>query len=251
MTFPTPRSALRLCVALGAVALLTVAFSAAGQQVPGDADVPGSIDWQRPIEPIEDAARTGNVQAVWSLADVEADRAAAEQLAALLEQARRLADAVESQNIALIELSGSVQNVSRALHQNRVTIQEGFRGQVLAVTELSGAAQNVSRANQRLRQSLENGLGSLRRSVDRLASAQAPPELPGRATIDPNTADAATLTRLPGIGPVTAARIVAYRDEHGPFADAGALLAVPGVGPATLEAVRPFLTFEVEPAEPR
>jgi len=43
---------------------------------------------------------------------------------------------------------------------------------------------------------------------------------------------------------------VAYRDEHGPFADAGALLAVPGVGPATLEAVRPFLTFEVEPAEP-
>ena len=56
--------------------------------------------------------------------------------------------------------------------------------------------------------------------------------------IDINAADAAELTALPGVGPATAAAIVAYRDEHGPFASLEELLAVPGVGSGTLEAIR-------------
>ena len=56
--------------------------------------------------------------------------------------------------------------------------------------------------------------------------------------IDINAADAAELTALPGVGPATAAAIVAYRDEHGPFASLEELLAVPGFGTGTLDAIR-------------
>ncbi len=58
-----------------------------------------------------------------------------------------------------------------------------------------------------------------------------------------NTADAAALDGLPGIGPATAARIVAFRAQHGPFARIGDLVDVPGIGPAKLEAMRPQLAL--------
>jgi competence protein ComEA len=62
----------------------------------------------------------------------------------------------------------------------------------------------------------------------------------GRVNI--NTADALALERLPGVGPVLAARITAYRDSHGPFASVDALDDVSGVGPAVLEKVRAAAT---------
>ena len=55
--------------------------------------------------------------------------------------------------------------------------------------------------------------------------------------IDINHADAAALTALPGVGSVTAAAIVAYREEHGPFASLEELLLVPGFGEAALNAI--------------
>jgi competence protein ComEA len=57
-----------------------------------------------------------------------------------------------------------------------------------------------------------------------------------------NTADAAALDTLPGIGPVLAERIVAYRTQHGPFPDVPALTDVPGIGPAILESVAELVT---------
>ncbi len=60
--------------------------------------------------------------------------------------------------------------------------------------------------------------------------------------VNVNTADADELETLPGIGPVTAGKIIAYREEHGPFRTVDALLLVPGIGPATLENIRGFIT---------
>ena len=42
------------------------------------------------------------------------------------------------------------------------------------------------------------------------------------------------LDTLPGIGPVTAEKIVAFRQEHGPFTSVEGLDAIPGIGPARL-----------------
>jgi competence ComEA-like helix-hairpin-helix protein len=56
--------------------------------------------------------------------------------------------------------------------------------------------------------------------------------------VDLNRADAAALETLPGVGPVLAARIVAYRDSAGPFRSPDELLEVSGVGPATLARFR-------------
>jgi competence protein ComEA len=57
-----------------------------------------------------------------------------------------------------------------------------------------------------------------------------------------NTATADELTSLSGVGPVLAQRIVAYREEHGPFATPEDVLAVSGIGPATLAGFRDRVT---------
>lgn len=56
--------------------------------------------------------------------------------------------------------------------------------------------------------------------------------------IDLNRATAAELEGLPGVGPVLAERIVAYRDVHGAFATVEDLLGVGGIGEAKLAAMR-------------
>jgi competence protein ComEA len=53
-----------------------------------------------------------------------------------------------------------------------------------------------------------------------------------------NTATLEDLDGLPGVGPVTAQRILDYRDEHGAFRSVDELDAVPGIGPARLEQLR-------------
>jgi len=59
--------------------------------------------------------------------------------------------------------------------------------------------------------------------------------------VDLNTATAAQLDTLPGVGPATAAAILTYRTRHGRFKSVTELLEVPGIGPAKLEAIRPLV----------
>jgi competence protein ComEA len=53
-----------------------------------------------------------------------------------------------------------------------------------------------------------------------------------------SSATAAELDALPGIGPVTAQKIVDYRAEHGGFRSVDDLDAIPGIGPARVEQLR-------------
>lgn len=53
-----------------------------------------------------------------------------------------------------------------------------------------------------------------------------------------NTATAEQLDSLPGIGPVTAEKILDWRQSHGAFTSVDDLDAVPGIGPARLEQLR-------------
>ena len=59
--------------------------------------------------------------------------------------------------------------------------------------------------------------------------------------VDVNTASAALLTYVSGIGPKLAERVVAYRDENGPFPNRTAFRSVPGLGPKAFEQSAGFL----------
>ncbi|MGB7982904.1 MAG: ComEA family DNA-binding protein, partial [Candidatus Nanopelagicales bacterium] len=64
---------------------------------------------------------------------------------------------------------------------------------------------------------------------------------PAGAPLDLNTATAEHLDALPGVGPVTAAKILAWRTEHGRFTVVDELAEVPGIGPKTLAELRPLV----------
>jgi uncharacterized protein len=62
-----------------------------------------------------------------------------------------------------------------------------------------------------------------------------------RVGVDVNTASAALLQHVAGIGPKLAQSIVAYRDENGPFIERKDLKKVPGLGPKAFEQAAGFL----------
>ena len=57
--------------------------------------------------------------------------------------------------------------------------------------------------------------------------------------VDLNSADAATLDTLPGVGPVLAQRILDWRTEHGRFASVDELGEVSGIGDKLLAQIGP------------
>jgi len=63
------------------------------------------------------------------------------------------------------------------------------------------------------------------------AAAEAGPISLGSATVE-------QLDTIDGIGPVTAEKIVEYRDQHGGLASVDQLDEVSGIGPATMESLR-------------
>jgi competence protein ComEA len=61
------------------------------------------------------------------------------------------------------------------------------------------------------------------------------------APINLNTATVEQLDTLPGVGPVRAAAIVAWRNTHGKFTTVDQLGEVDGIGPGRLEKLRPLV----------
>jgi competence protein ComEA len=57
-----------------------------------------------------------------------------------------------------------------------------------------------------------------------------------------NTADSSTLQTVPGIGPVTAQRILDYRNQHGSFTSLDELMMISGIGEKRLADIKPYLT---------
>ncbi|QOJ14316.1 MAG: helix-hairpin-helix domain-containing protein [Planctomycetia bacterium] len=87
------------------------------------------------------------------------------------------------------------------------------------------------------------------------AFRSAPPTPPRGAAalrIDPNTASAAELQLLPGIGPARASAILSYRESVAApaFVSSADLDAVRGIGPGTLREISDFVAVPEAKSEP-
>ena len=73
------------------------------------------------------------------------------------------------------------------------------------------------------------------------SGADASPTGEAALSVNLNTASAQELTALPGIGETLAGRIVAHREENGPFVRIDQIMAVSGIGPGTYEKLRRYV----------
>ena len=118
-----------------------------------------------------------------------------------------------------------------------------------AVTAAGGALPTAQLAALNMAAPASDGMQIVVHTLEEAAQLQHDPG-PGTAGSDPaarnvvpgpvniNTATAADLDALPGIGPVLAERIIAWRTDHGPFPSVDALDAVSGIGTKLLANIR-------------
>jgi len=121
-----------------------------------------------------------------------------------------------------------------------------------AVQAAGGLAGNAAQAGINLARPVTDGEQVVVPTLDEFASG-APPAAAGAgatggasgagssagALVNINTADATALDTLPGVGPSTAAKIVAEREANGPFKSPDDLGRVAGIGPKKLEELKP------------
>jgi len=119
--------------------------------------------------------------------------------------------------------------------------ENGPFGSVEDLTRVPGIG---SGSIERLRPFLRvagGGRGGVRPPATTRAAAPRDASPPG-TPVNLNRATASELRQLPGIGPVTAERIVAYREQHGPFLTPEDLMEVSGIGSRTLARLAPLVT---------
>lgn len=82
------------------------------------------------------------------------------------------------------------------------------------------------------------------------AGSQAAPAAPA-PLVNLNTATAADLEKLPGVGPATAARIIEYRQKNGSLKKVEELMNVQGIGEKTFLKLKPLVTVAPPKVTPR
>ena len=107
-----------------------------------------------------------------------------------------------------------------------------------AVEQAGGLRRNGEVGGTNLARQLTDGERIEVGAPDRAPDVDQPGSAPDPPQVDLNTATADQLDALPGVGPVTAAKILAWRSEHGRFTVVDELAEVAGIGPKTLAELR-------------
>jgi competence protein ComEA len=105
-----------------------------------------------------------------------------------------------------------------------------------AIAAAGGSTRTADLSRVNLAASLRDGEQIMIPSVADSAGPGGATEADGRVRI--NNASVTELEQLPGVGPVLAGRIAAYREDNGPFAVVEDLLDVPGIGEGKLATLR-------------
>lgn len=141
-------------------------------------------------------------------------------------------------------------------HPGVVELPPGARV-VDAITATGGLRDDAAPAELNLAQVLVDGqqiligtsrhpAGEVRTGSGGTRTASAGPSAAAGSTaasepMDLNAATAIQLEELPGVGPVTAASIVAWRDQHGRFSRIEELQEIDGIGPKTYARLAPHV----------
>jgi competence protein ComEA len=110
-----------------------------------------------------------------------------------------------------------------------------------AVALAGGLSSNADPASLNLARIVQDGEQIIVGAVGDARSRRSTSSSSDKVNI--NTATAEDFDSLPRIGATLAERIIAYRDEHGPFAGVESLLEVPGIGDLTLAGMRDKITL--------
>jgi competence protein ComEA len=127
--------------------------------------------------------------------------------------------------------------VGRVRHPGIVTLPAGSRVHE-AIAAAGGVQRGVDTSGLNLARKLTDGEQVLIGTAPVASAASGAAGGPADGVLDLNTATEQQLEDLPGIGPVTAAAIVGWRTENGPFHSVEDLLDVTGIGEKTLEQLR-------------
>lgn len=114
-----------------------------------------------------------------------------------------------------------------------------------AVARAGGATRKADLAGLNLAAPLVDGtqvLVPVRPGVAPAASGATRHGASPAARVSLSSATLEELDALPGVGPITAQKILDHRSEHGPFASVDDLDAVPGIGPTRIEQLRDLVT---------
>lgn len=142
----------------------------------------------------------------------------------VLPEGSRITDAVHAAGGFSEDAARDALNLAELLTDGeKVRIPSEEEWQAAEAQASAGAAENVSGIP-------ENTSGtSAARSIGR---------------IDLNSASQKELMTLPGIGESKAARIIAWREQNGPFRSTGDLMRIPGIKQATYNELKDLITAE-------
>jgi competence protein ComEA len=111
-----------------------------------------------------------------------------------------------------------------------------------AVARAGGSTRNADLSALNLAAPLSDGVQVLVPAAAPVDAAPPSGAEPGGSPVGGkvhlSAASADELDELPGVGPVTAQKIVDWRIQHGPFRTLEDLDAIPGIGPARIEQLR-------------
>ena len=142
------------------------------------------------------------------------------------------------------------QTVETERTEQKETLKSDQTVQVYVCGEAAGGlTKAASREYWNLAEKLSDGqmiyFPTEEEARERKASAEAAgatvEESDGR--IDINTADAAQLVTIPGIGETRAAAILAYREKNGPFAKVEDIMQVSGIKSTLFEKMKDYITI--------